>query len=216
MEKQSWLRFYEAFNEWPKLYLLPYVCSRFQHPCFKVWTCCFPKLCYKFSPSSPEAYKACLTSTSTVVLQTEHCLSWQRCLFFFICFLFSHLFSHSCWKSGSPCYFWLSHFPVGNGVTQGKHFVGETLYTSLAKTKQPPVLECLRSRQCALQQSRCCVGSALRGKALISSSSAYQGPRARPFRSPDNSFASLGQAPSPEPWRCRAQFLISGSPWIGG
>lgn len=95
----------------------------------------------------------------------------------------------------SPCYFWLSHFPVGNGVTSGKHFVGETLYTSLAKTKQPPVLQCLRNRQCALQQSRSCVGSALRRKALISSSSAYEGPRARAFRSPNNLFASLGQAP---------------------
>lgn len=68
MEKQSWLRFYKGFNEWPKLYLLPYVCCKFQHPCFKVWTCCFLKLCHKFSPSSPGAYKACLTSTSTVVL----------------------------------------------------------------------------------------------------------------------------------------------------
>lgn len=215
MEKQSWLRFHEGFNEWPKLSLA--LCT-LQVPCSKVWTCCFLKLCHKFSLSSPGAYKACLTSTSMVVLQTEHCLSWQRCLFLFICiFFFSPLFSSVLEiRRLSPCYFWLSHFPVGNGVTSGKHFVGETLYTSLAKTKQPPVLQCLRNRQCALQQSRSCVGSALRRKALISSSSAYEGPRARAFRSPNNLFASLGQAPRSQLWRCRAQILLSGSPWIGG
>lgn len=86
----------------PKALFLPYKCCRFLHPCFKIRASWFLKLCHKFSPSSPGAYKPCLLNTSMVIFQTGHCLSWLRCLILLIYFFFFFpLFSHPpCWKLG--------------------------------------------------------------------------------------------------------------------
>lgn len=96
--------------------------------------------------------------------------------------------------------------------------MGETLYTSLAKTKQPPVLQCSRNRQCVLQQSRYCVGSTLRRKALISSSLAYRKALSAGIQTSKQTICILGPGPQTATVKLQSPDPQFGIPldWRGG